>query len=147
MAVKIRLARFGRTKRPFYRIVAAENSAKRDGRYIDRVGTYDPVHNPPIVEIDEEKAIYWLDNGAIPTDTVSNLLKAEGILYKRALTKRGLSPEAISEEMEKWSEARKAKKAAKLAKNETPKVKDEPKEEVVAEAETSEESAEATSEN
>lgn len=147
MAVKIRLARFGRTKRPFYRIVAAENSAKRDGRYIDRVGTYDPVHNPPIVEIDEEKAIYWLDNGAIPTDTVSNLLKAEGILYKRALTKRGLSPEAISEEMEKWSEARKAKKAAKLAKNETPKVKDEPKEEVVAEVETSEESAEATSEN
>ncbi len=138
MSVKIRLARFGRTKRPFYRIVAAENSAKRDGRYIERLGTFDPIHNPPIVEIDEEKVINWLDNGAIPTDTVSNLLKAEGILYKRALTKRGLSPADVAAEMEKWSEAKAAKKAAKAEKKEAAKAKDTPKEEVVAESENTE---------
>lgn len=143
MAVKIRLARFGRTKRPFYRIVAAESSAKRDGKYIERIGTYDPIHNPPIIEIDEEKVINWLDNGAIPTDTVSNLLKSEGILYKRALTKRGLSPIEVAAEMEKWSESKLAKKAAKAEKKEVAKVKETPKQEVVVESENTE----TTSEN
>ncbi len=72
----------GAKKVPFYRIVAADSRAPRDGRDIDTVGTYDPTKNPAIVNIDEEKAIDWLNKGAVPTDTVRNLLAKNGTMKK-----------------------------------------------------------------
>ena len=73
--VKIRLQRFGSHKRPFYRIVAADVTAPRDGRFLDIIGTYNPLTQPASVEIDKEKALKWLNNGAKPTDTVKSLFK------------------------------------------------------------------------
>ena len=72
----------GSHKRPFYRIVAATSTAPRDGRFIEIVGTYNPVTEPAIVNIDEEKVLKWLSNGAKPTDTVRSLLSKEGIMAK-----------------------------------------------------------------
>jgi len=80
--VKLRLTRMGTHKRPFYRIVAATSTAPRDGRFIEIVGTYNPVTEPAIVNIDEEKVLKWLGNGAQPTDTVRSLLSKEGIMTK-----------------------------------------------------------------
>ena len=82
MAVKLRLLRMGAKKAPFYRIVAADSRSPRDGRNIEVVGTYNPTKNPVIVTIDEEKALKWLNNGAIPSDTVRNILSKEGIMKK-----------------------------------------------------------------
>ena len=73
--VKIRLQRFGSHKRPFYRIVAADVTAPRDGKFLDIIGTYNPLTQPASVEIDKEKALQWLNNGAKPTDTVKSLFK------------------------------------------------------------------------
>jgi len=77
--VKIRLQRFGTTKRPFYRIVAAEASKRRDGRYLEIIGQYDPTKEPAYVNIDQALALKWLLNGAQPTDTVKNLFTKNGI--------------------------------------------------------------------
>ncbi|KRD89682.1 30S ribosomal protein S16 [Bacillus sp. Root147] len=82
MAVKIRLKRMGAKKSPFYRIVAADSRSPRDGRYIEVVGTYNPVIQPAEVKIDEELALKWLQNGAKPSDTVRNLFSNEGIMEK-----------------------------------------------------------------
>lgn len=79
MAVKIRLARHGAKKNPFYRIVIADSECPRDGRYLEAVGTYDPVANPAKVALKGERIKYWMDQGARPTDTVKNLLKKEGL--------------------------------------------------------------------
>jgi len=80
MAVKLRLKRMGSKKRPFYRFVAADSRFPRDGRFIEEVGYYNPVSTPAEIKIDREKAIKWLNNGAIPTDTVRNILSKEGIM-------------------------------------------------------------------
>jgi small subunit ribosomal protein S16 len=80
MAVKIRLARHGSTKAPFYRIVVADSRSPRDGKFIDRVGTYNPRTNPSDIQVDAEKAREWLGKGAQPTDQVRNLLKVAGVL-------------------------------------------------------------------
>lgn len=82
MAVKLRLKRMGSKKKPFYRIVAADSRSPRDGRFIENVGTYNPITEPAEVKIDEEVAMKWLRDGAIPTDTVRDLLKRQGILEK-----------------------------------------------------------------
>lgn len=79
MSVKIRLARFGRKKNPFYRIVAAQSEAKRDGRFLETIGTYDPIKTPYEFKIDEEKLKNWLQQGAKPSDTVKSLLKRSGM--------------------------------------------------------------------
>jgi small subunit ribosomal protein S16 len=88
MAVKLRLKRGGSKQRPFYRIVAADARSPRDGRFIDTVGTYNPIPSNYEVTIDEEKALYWLSNGAQPTDTVRSLLSQKGILAKHAESKK-----------------------------------------------------------
>lgn len=80
MPVKIRLRRMGAKKRPFYRVVVANSTSPRDGRFIDMLGHYNPNTDPPTVKIDAEKARKWLSNGAQPTDIVRALLKREGIL-------------------------------------------------------------------
>ena len=79
MAVKIRLRRMGAKKAPFYRIVVADSRYPRDGRFIEEIGTYDPMQEPSVVKVDAEKAKKWISNGAQPTDTVSKLLKIAGI--------------------------------------------------------------------
>ena len=82
MAVKLRLLRMGAKRKPFYRIVAADLRTKRDGKYIELVGTYNPVVNPAEININEEVALKWLSNGAIPTDTVKSLFTKVGINEK-----------------------------------------------------------------
>lgn len=82
MAVKLRLKRMGAKAKPFYRIVAADSRSPRDGRFIEVVGTYNPIAKDEQVKIDEEKAIKWLQNGAQPTDTVKNLLSTTGTWAK-----------------------------------------------------------------
>jgi len=79
MAVKIRLARFGAKKRPFYRIVVADGRYPRDGRFLENVGTYNPMVEPNEVTLKKERIEYWLGQGAIPSDTVNSLLKKEGL--------------------------------------------------------------------
>ncbi|MCM3569089.1 30S ribosomal protein S16 [Neobacillus mesonae] len=82
MAVKIRLKRMGAKKTPFYRIVVADSRSPRDGRYIEIVGTYNPVTEPAKVEINEDLALKWLQNGAKPSDTVRNIFSKQGIMEK-----------------------------------------------------------------
>jgi small subunit ribosomal protein S16 len=85
MATKIRLARAGAKKRPFYQVVVADERCRRDGRFIENMGTYDPTKNPAVVKLNAEKIIAWLGKGAQPTDTVRQLLKNAGILDKVAV--------------------------------------------------------------
>jgi len=79
MAVKIRLARHGAKKRPFYRIVAADSECPRDGRFLEKLGTYNPLQDPAKVDLDADRIKYWIGQGAIPTDTVRSILKREGV--------------------------------------------------------------------
>lgn len=78
--VKIRLKRIGAHKKPFYRVVVADSRTPRDGRFIEELGTYDPLKDPAEIKIDAEKAQKWIDNGAQPTETVRSLLKKSGII-------------------------------------------------------------------
>lgn len=92
----------GKKKQPFYRVVATDSRVARDGRYIDKIGHYNPLINPPDILIDEEKALKWLRQGAIPSDTVKNLLSRKGIMLKWDLIKKGIPEEKIDEEVKKW---------------------------------------------
>ena len=89
MAVKLRLKRMGGKQKPFYRIVAADSRSPRDGRFIETVGTYNPLTVPAEININEEVAMKWLRNGAIPTDTVRSILSHAGIMKKFAEEKEG----------------------------------------------------------
>ena len=82
MAVKLRLKRMGAKKRPIYRIVATDSRSPRDGKYIELVGSYNPLVSPAEIKVDEAIALKWLSNGAIPSDTVKDLLSKAGILKK-----------------------------------------------------------------
>lgn len=86
--LKLRLQRFGSHKKPFYRVVVSESTSPRDGRFVEILGTYNPVANPALVNLDEAKILNWLSNGAKPTDTVKSLLKSEGILAKFEASKK-----------------------------------------------------------
>ena len=88
MAVKLRLKRMGSKQKPFYRVIAADSRSPRDGRFIETVGTYDPVKKEASINIDEEKALKWLNNGAQPTDTVKSLLTKTGTWAKFKNTKK-----------------------------------------------------------
>lgn len=87
MAVKIRLKRMGAKKRPFYRVVAADSRSPRDGKFIENLGTYNPLDGS--IDIKEEETLKWLGNGAIPTDTARNILSKSGVMEKFAASKRG----------------------------------------------------------
>lgn len=89
MAVKLRLKRMGSAKKPFYRIVAADSKSPRDGRAIEEVGTYNPVKQPAEININQELALKWLRNGAIPTDTVRSLFSKAGVLKAYHESKMG----------------------------------------------------------
>lgn len=100
--VKLRLRRMGRKKMPVYKIVAADSRARRDGRFIESVGQYDPNFHPAKVDLDESRALYWLKNGAQPTLTVRNLLSGKGLMLKHHLMKKGNDEQKISAELSKW---------------------------------------------
>jgi len=84
MSVKIRLKRIGTHKKPFYRVIVADSRSPRDGRFIEEIGTYDPVKKDAPVKVDEGKALDWLKKGAVPTDTVRSLLSKVGIMKQFA---------------------------------------------------------------
>lgn len=115
MAVKLRLKRMGSKQKPFYRIVAADSRFPRDGRFIETVGTYDPIKKDADVTIDEEKALKWLSNGAQPTDTVRSILASKGIMAKYAASKsKKVAKKEVKKEVAK-EEAPKKATAAKAA--------------------------------
>lgn len=97
MATKIRLARKGRGKRPFYHIVVADERAPRDGKYIEKIGIYNPLSQPATIELNNESAFKWVMNGAQPTDTVRAILSYRGIMYKKHL-QMGVNKGAITQE-------------------------------------------------
>jgi small subunit ribosomal protein S16 len=89
MSVKIRLKRMGQKKVPFYRVVVADSRSPRDGRFIEEIGTYNPVTQPAQININEERALHWLQIGAQPSDTVRNLFSKTGIMKKAHELKYG----------------------------------------------------------
>jgi small subunit ribosomal protein S16 len=89
MAVKMRLKRMGAKKAPFYRVVVADSRSPRDGKFIELIGTYNPLVTPAEIKINEELALEWLNKGAIPTDTVKNILSKAGIMEKYHNSKLG----------------------------------------------------------
>lgn len=113
MAVKIRLQRKGRKKAPFYHIVVADARAPRDGRYIDKIGTYNPLTVPATIELDNKRAFEWLNNGAQPTDTVRAILRFKGVLYHKHLmggvSKGVLTEEQVEEKMTAYTEQKEAR--------------------------------------
>jgi len=84
MSVKIRLARHGAKKRPYYRIVVADSESPRDGRYLEAVGSYNPLQDPAEVTLKAERVKYWIEQGALPSDTVKSILKKEGLIANPA---------------------------------------------------------------
>ena len=106
MAVKIRLQRKGRKKAPFYHIVIADSRSPRDGKFIEKIGSYNPTSRPAVIEIDRDKAFDWLMKGAQPTDTVNAILRYKGVLYRkhlqRGVSKGALTPEKALEMYNSW---------------------------------------------
>ena len=117
MPVKIRLARHGRKRRAFYHIVVADSRAPRDGKYIERIGSYNPNTNPATINLDFDKALTWLNNGAQPTDTARAILSYEGVMMKKHLlggVKKGAFDEAAAEEkFQAWKQQKLAEINAK----------------------------------
>ncbi|KJF43045.1 30S ribosomal protein S16 [Draconibacterium sediminis] len=118
MPVKMRLARHGRKRYAYYHIVVADSRAPRDGRYIERIGTYNPNTDPATIDLDFDKAYDWLVKGAQPTDTVRAILSYKGVMYKKHLmggVKKGAFDEAEAEKrLESWIAAKDAKIQAKI---------------------------------
>ena len=119
MAVKIRLARKGRKKLAFYHIVVADSRSPRDGRYIEKIGSYNPITNPATIELDFDRALGWLQNGALPTDTCRAILSYKGVLMKKHLlegVKKGAFDEAeATRRFEEWIKQNESKIEAKKA--------------------------------
>jgi small subunit ribosomal protein S16 len=117
MAVKIRLARKGRKRKAYYHIVVADSRSPRDGRYIEMIGMYNPLTNPATIELDFDKALGWLQNGALPTETCRAILSYKGILMKKHLlegVKKGAFDEAeATKRFEAWMKQNEAKIEAK----------------------------------
>ena len=107
--VKLRLRRMGRKKAPIYKIVAADSRARRDGRFIEAVGQYNPNVNPAKVDLLEDRALYWLKSGAQPTVTVRNILSHRGLMLKHHLAKKGSDDSKIATEFSKWESMQESK--------------------------------------
>jgi small subunit ribosomal protein S16 len=117
MSVKMRLARHGRKRYAFYHIVVANSRAPRDGRYIERIGSYNPNTNPATIDLDFDKAYDWLEKGAQPTDTVRGILSYKGVLYKKHLAggvkKGALTQEEAERKLDVWMTEKEGKIQAK----------------------------------
>jgi len=113
MAVKLRLQRHGRGKRPFYHIVATDSRSARDGKYIERIGDYNPLSKPATIHVDVEKAVDWLQKGAEVSDTVKAIFKYKGILYKkhllRGVAKGSFTAEVAEQKYLQWVDEHKNK--------------------------------------
>ncbi|MFY7732137.1 MAG: 30S ribosomal protein S16 [Bacteroidia bacterium] len=120
MSVKIRLQRHGRKQAPYYHIVVADARAPRDGKFIELIGSYKPQTVPATIELNNEKAIKWLENGAQPTDTVRAILSYKGVLLQRHLNagirKGALTQEQADAKLAKWLDEKNAKVAAHVSK-------------------------------
>lgn len=120
MPVKMRLQRKGRKQRPFYHIVVADARAPRDGRFIEKLGVYNPMTVPATIELDREKAYDWLTKGAQPTDTVRAILRFKGVLHKkhlmRGVKKGAMTPEEAETKFVEWVDAKESKIADRKAK-------------------------------
>jgi small subunit ribosomal protein S16 len=118
MPVKIRLQRHGKKGKPFYWVVAADSRAKRDGRFLEKIGTYNPNTNPATIDLDVDSAVKWLENGAQPTDTARALLSYKGALLKHHLAggvrKGALTEEQAEAKFNAWLEEKAAKVAGKV---------------------------------
>jgi len=118
MSVKIRLQRHGKKGKPFFHIVVADSRARRDGRFIEKLGTYNPVTNPATIDLNVDAAVKWLNNGAQPTDTARAILSYKGALYKKHLqggVAKGAFDEAEAEKrFNAWLEAKDAKVQGKV---------------------------------
>ena len=121
MATKIRLQRHGRKDAPFYHIVIADSRAPRDGKFIERIGSYNPNTNPATIDLNFERALYWLNSGAQPTDTVRAILSHEGVLLKKHLmggVKKGAFTEEVAEQrFQAWKEGKNNAISAKKNQN------------------------------
>ncbi len=135
MAVKLRLRRMGKKRQPVYKVVAADARSPRDGRFIEAIGLYNPKTEPATIDINEERALYWLSVGAIPTITVKTLLRKKGILMRNQLIKKGLTEEVIEKKMAEWEKMQEAKLAAEKKVKQEAKKAEEKTEETKAEAE------------
>ena len=117
MSVKIRLQRHGKKGKPFYWIVAADARAKRDGRFLEKLGTYDPNKNPAIIDLDVDGAVKWLQNGAHPTDTARAILSYKGAMLKNHLAggvaKGALTEEEAEKKFQAWLDEKAGKVASK----------------------------------
>jgi len=120
MPVKIRLARHGRKRKPYYYIVAADSRAPRDGRYIERIGSYNPNTDPATIDLNFEKALDWLQKGAQPTDTCRAILSYKGVMYKshllKGVVKGALTEEQVEEKFQVWVADKEQKIQAKREK-------------------------------
>lgn len=120
MPVKIRLQRYGRKQRPYYHIVVADSRNKRDGKFIERIGDYNPLTVPATINLDVDKAFQWVMNGAQPTDTVRKVLTFKGVLYKkhlqRGVQKGALTQEEADKKFEDWETAKLAKIQSRIDK-------------------------------
>jgi len=115
MATRIRLQRHGKKNQPFYHIVIADGRAPRDGRFIEKIGTYNPLTHPATININFDRALYWVETGASPSDTVRSILKHEGVYLMKHL-RGGIAKSAISEhEAEKKFEAWKQERESKVS--------------------------------
>jgi small subunit ribosomal protein S16 len=146
MATKIRLQRHGKKGKPFYYIVVADSRAPRDGRFIERLGSYNPNTNPATIDINFDKTLTWVTNGAQPTDTCRAILSYKGVLYKKHLlggvTKGALTAEQVEEKFNAWLEQKDGKITGKKSSLAT--AKDEAKKAALAaEAKKKEEKAAA----
>lgn len=118
MPVKLRLARRGRKKQAMYDVVVADSRAPRDGRFIEKIGTYNPNTNPASINLNTDKAFDWVMKGAQPTDTVRAMLSLKGVLYRKHLqigvNKGAISQEDADKKLEDWIEAKEAKTQTKV---------------------------------
>tara|TARA_R100000789_G_scaffold80232_1_gene75457 strand:+ start:97 stop:672 length:576 start_codon:yes stop_codon:yes gene_type:complete len=117
MPIKIRLQRHGKKGKPFYWIVAADSRSKRDGRYLEKLGTYNPNTNPAIIDLDIDTSVTWLNNGAQPTDTARAILSYKGVMLKHHLAggvrKGALTEEQAEKKFAAWLEEKESKVNAK----------------------------------
>lgn len=123
MATKIRLQRHGKKGKPFFHLVAADSRSPRDGRFIEKLGTYNPTSNPATIDINFDRCVYWVTKGAEPTDTARAILSYKGVLYKshldKGVAKGALTQDAANTKFEKWAKEKESKvqgKKDKLAK-------------------------------
>ena len=149
MPAKIRLQRHGKKGKAYFHIVIADGRAPRDGKFIENIGTYNPTTNPATINLDTEKALQWLQNGAQPTDTCKAILSYKGVMYKnhlqKGVTKGALTQELADAKFEKWLTEKESKISGKANRVQASK-QDEQKKRLAAESAVKEAKAKAIAE-